>query len=81
MSAEQAAEHSNSDFKHLDLRVDVERDVIYDLADGLREHGGLVQDDEGVQDIDQSESIVARDVVDAVIGRILSVVTLSATLK
>ena len=81
MSAEQTTENSNGDFKHLDLRVDVEGDVVYDLTDSLREHGGFVQNDEGVQNINQSESIVARDVIDAVIGWSLSVVTLSATLK
>lgn len=63
MPRQQAAHDPYGGLEHLWLCIAVEGDPADDLADRVLESRRVVQDDESVKDINQSDGEVARDII------------------
>lgn len=68
MCTQKTSEYANRCLEHLRFRVDIERDVIDDLADTILKAFWIIQRHERVENVNESDTKVAIDVVKAVIG-------------
>lgn len=63
MPRQQSTQHSNCCLENLRLGIHIEVNPAYNISDGIIEALGVVEDDKGVEDVDEGEREVARNVV------------------